>query len=514
MAPEDPQQPAPSAAHGSRPAHGRQRGARSRSWSPRSTSRARFPKHSHLSTLVFLALGRAHGHDRHRALGVALAAGARRVRTPRPAARAHRPLLRGPVRRQRPAVDHRRRRAARQPVGARTSARADRVRRGRARAAQRVRRARRCSCSSASSSTRRCSTSSTPWVALARRRASRSLLLGVILLLAGHPEIAGRFREHDNWMRFIGAVHVGVDRLRRRPGEALGVLATALLYQVVGRATVGVCAIHALDAAGPDRRGDRVRPGGRDGAGRCRSRSAGSASARACSCCSCTRWACRTAGAVGIGLLWYGMMLLVSLLGAPAFAVGNRHRAPATGRPPTNRARERPHRPDTAAALAPAALGGTRLRDGHVIYWWVEILAIARLLPRVLGGPERERRRHRRGVRPRQAAHRHGSRRSASTTSRRCNDGPCTSSRSSSRRNYFYGSLHFVVTIGVGDLLFRKWSDDYPLWRNTLAITTAIALIGFMFWPLMPPRLLPRVATASSTRSRSTRRSGRSTRAR
>ena len=57
--------------------------------------------------------------------------------------------------------------------------------------------------------------------------------------------------------------------------------------------------------------------------------------------------------------------------------------------------------------------------------------------------------------------------------------------------NYFYGSLHFIVTIGVGVYLFRRWSDDYPLWRNTLAIATATALIGFTFWPLMPPRLLP-----------------------
>lgn len=57
--------------------------------------------------------------------------------------------------------------------------------------------------------------------------------------------------------------------------------------------------------------------------------------------------------------------------------------------------------------------------------------------------------------------------------------------------NYFYGSLHFVVTIGVAVFLFRSFPDDYPRWRNTLAIATAIALIGFRFWPLMPPRLLP-----------------------
>ena len=57
--------------------------------------------------------------------------------------------------------------------------------------------------------------------------------------------------------------------------------------------------------------------------------------------------------------------------------------------------------------------------------------------------------------------------------------------------NYFYGSLHFVVTAGVMIFLYRKFPDEYPLWRNTLAASTAIALIGFTFWPLMPPRLMP-----------------------
>ena len=57
--------------------------------------------------------------------------------------------------------------------------------------------------------------------------------------------------------------------------------------------------------------------------------------------------------------------------------------------------------------------------------------------------------------------------------------------------NYFYGSMHFIVTSGVMVFLYRKWSDDYPTWRNTLGIATAIALIGFTLYPLMPPRLLP-----------------------
>ncbi len=54
----------------------------------------------------------------------------------------------------------------------------------------------------------------------------------------------------------------------------------------------------------------------------------------------------------------------------------------------------------------------------------------------------------------------------------------------------YYGSAHFVVPIVVLIVLFRRWPDDYRLWRNTLAITTALALIGFSFFPLMPPRLL------------------------
>src|SRR5262249_46831243 len=41
--------------------------------------------------------------------------------------------------------------------------------------------------------------------------------LGLILVLVGHPKLAGRFAERDNWTRFVGAVHLGVDTLRHRP---------------------------------------------------------------------------------------------------------------------------------------------------------------------------------------------------------------------------------------------------------------------------------------------------------
>ena len=54
----------------------------------------------------------------------------------------------------------------------------------------------------------------------------------------------------------------------------------------------------------------------------------------------------------------------------------------------------------------------------------------------------------------------------------------------------FYGTFHFVVTLAVLVVAFRWWPRAYRFWRNTLAFTTALALIGFSLFPLMPPRLL------------------------
>jgi hypothetical protein len=57
--------------------------------------------------------------------------------------------------------------------------------------------------------------------------------------------------------------------------------------------------------------------------------------------------------------------------------------------------------------------------------------------------------------------------------------------------NLFYGTFHFVITVVGLLLLFRRFPQRYDLWRNTLACTTLIALLGFALYPLMPPRLLP-----------------------
>ena len=56
--------------------------------------------------------------------------------------------------------------------------------------------------------------------------------------------------------------------------------------------------------------------------------------------------------------------------------------------------------------------------------------------------------------------------------------------------NVYYGTAHFFVTLVVFVLLFFKRADVFPQWRNTLAAMPALAIIGFAFFPLMPPRLL------------------------
>ena len=56
--------------------------------------------------------------------------------------------------------------------------------------------------------------------------------------------------------------------------------------------------------------------------------------------------------------------------------------------------------------------------------------------------------------------------------------------------NAYYGTAHFFVTMAVFIVLFKKRPDVFPQWRNTLAAMTALAILGFALFPLMPPRLL------------------------
>lgn len=153
------------------------------------------------------------------------------------------------------------------------------------------------------------------------------LVLGVILYISGHPRLAGRFAGHENWMRFIGAVHLGVDRLRRDPKRAAFVTSASLLYQtsammvlyVVVRMLQLPVPFAAVLAFGPAVAMLQVLPislgglGVREGALVLLLHPLGVSGGQA----------------VALGLLWYGMILIASLLGAPSFAVGHRARVPA-----------------------------------------------------------------------------------------------------------------------------------------------------------------------------------------
>ncbi|MFG2830622.1 phosphatase PAP2 family protein [Streptomyces sp. NPDC048434] len=57
--------------------------------------------------------------------------------------------------------------------------------------------------------------------------------------------------------------------------------------------------------------------------------------------------------------------------------------------------------------------------------------------------------------------------------------------------NYYYATLHFIVTIGVLIWLYRRHPGRYAAARTALFATTGVALIGYYFYPLAPPRLLP-----------------------
>ncbi len=56
--------------------------------------------------------------------------------------------------------------------------------------------------------------------------------------------------------------------------------------------------------------------------------------------------------------------------------------------------------------------------------------------------------------------------------------------------NVFYGTAHFFVTIGAFVWIYLRAPARFLYWRNILGITTAVGIIGFAVFPLMPPRLL------------------------
>jgi glycosyltransferase 2 family protein len=166
------------------------------------------------------------------------------------------------------------------------------------------------------------------WIALVTAGATIGVLV-LIIVVAGHPNVAGRFTEHENWMRYIGAIHIGIDRLRRDPRDAVAALGAAVAYQFVVVTSV-YCAVHTIGLTVPNAAVLAYVPavamaqvlpisvggfGLREGMLTLLLHPLGA----------------NTAQAVAVGLLWYAMMLIVSLGGAPAFAIGHHTPAPVGG---------------------------------------------------------------------------------------------------------------------------------------------------------------------------------------
>ncbi|WP_225830925.1 phosphatase PAP2 family protein [Streptomyces sp. NK08204] len=56
--------------------------------------------------------------------------------------------------------------------------------------------------------------------------------------------------------------------------------------------------------------------------------------------------------------------------------------------------------------------------------------------------------------------------------------------------NYYYATLHFVITLGVLVWLYRWHPGRYSAARLVLFATTGVALVGYYLFPLAPPRLM------------------------
>ncbi|WEO97810.1 phosphatase PAP2 family protein [Streptomyces sp. FXJ1.172] len=56
--------------------------------------------------------------------------------------------------------------------------------------------------------------------------------------------------------------------------------------------------------------------------------------------------------------------------------------------------------------------------------------------------------------------------------------------------NYYYATLHFIMTLGVLVWLYRWHPGRYAAARMVLFATTGVALVGYYLFPLAPPRLM------------------------
>ena len=151
------------------------------------------------------------------------------------------------------------------------------------------------------------------------------LALAVVVVLVASPNLGGRLDSTAGWRRFTGAVHAGMDRVRRRPGLAFEILTVGFAYQlaVVLSAFLAAKALGlyvgwtALLAFFPVVAMVQVLPLTVSGLG----------TREAALVFFLQPLGVAQADAFALGLLVYFVTLGVSLLGAPAFALGNRARA-------------------------------------------------------------------------------------------------------------------------------------------------------------------------------------------
>jgi PAP2 superfamily len=140
----------------------------------------------------------------------------------------------------------------------------------------------------------------------------------------------------------------------------------------------------------------------------------------------------------------------------------------------------------------PRFRGGRTLSDGRVLYWWVELLAILvfyvvySAIRNLHGGSAAPAHAFDHARQIMSLEHHLGIYHEQTFQEWALHFRPLILFS-----NYYYGSFHFIVTIFAGVFLYRRFSDDYPRFRNTLAIATLLALIGFTFYPLAPPRMFP-----------------------
>ena len=160
-------------------------------------------------------------------------------------------------------------------------------------------------------------------IAIALATATLLVLVVALVMVASH-RFGGRFAAAEGWRRFAGAVHLGLENLRRHPGAVVNVLAVGVAYQLV----LVAAALFAAKAVGmgvevgptavlaffPAVLIAQVLPVGISGLG----------IREGAFVLFLGPLGVPDEQAVALGLLLYLLNLGVSLLGAPAFALGGR----------------------------------------------------------------------------------------------------------------------------------------------------------------------------------------------